>query len=105
MTATYDAINARVAPLMTALGTPTDSALVVAVATTLTPQERREWVNGDNAIRTGIGTGPDTDADWTRDVVWHAFPGEAPRSWRESEYLPDDDYDPDYGKDIDGIFD
>lgn len=102
---TYDAINARVAPLVTALGTSTDAALTVAVAAALTPEERRSWLSGEDAVRTGIGTGYDIDADWTRDVVWHAFPGEAPESWWEGEFLPEDDGDPDYGKDVDGIFD
>ena len=102
----YDAINARIAPLMTALGTTTDAALTVAGAATLTPEQRRSWLSGEDAVRTGIGTGDDIDADWTREVVWHAFPDEAPSGWWHGDYDGgDDDFDPDYGKDIDGIFD
>lgn len=102
----YDAINARIAPLVTALGTRTDAALTVAVAATLTPQERRSWLTGEDAMLTGYVSGPDGDAAWTWDVVWHAFPDEAPPGWWHGDYDGgDDDFDPNYGKDTDGIFD
>lgn len=106
---TWATMNDRFAPLVSALGTQTDQRLTVAVAATLDREQRRDWLDGWDACRTGIGSGrADVDATWTREIVWHAFPGDAPQWWRDAETLADEtdaaaDDDGDYGRDIDGI--
>jgi hypothetical protein len=110
-TETWADTDARYAPLQTALGTQADITLTVAVAGSLTPLQRAEWLDGWDSCRTGIGAGqPDYDSAWTRDIVWHAFPADAPQFWRDAEWIADEseaaaDPDPDYGADVDGIFD
>lgn len=59
-----------------ALGTATDETLTLAVAAAMTPEQRREWRDGDNTMRTGHGFGPDFDADWLADLIDSTYPDE-----------------------------